>query len=125
MEFIKKHWVKIIIALLIIFGMNKCTVACNRDTMINKQATEIVYKDSVIKAQSDSLNILKIRWDDAQNSKSDLKDVALGNKQELESQVRQLTVEKNELSNKVNSLTSENNKLKRDLNQLKQQINNK
>ena len=36
MEYIKKNWKIILIAILVIFSLNKCTVACNRDTTINK-----------------------------------------------------------------------------------------
>ena len=113
----------ILLGLFIVFSLNRCTVACNRDSKINKQNVEILQKDSIIKTQIDSLKYLTIRFDDAQNSKSDLKDVALGSKQELELQVNQLIKDKEDLNNKINSLTSENNKLKKENQQLKQQIN--
>lgn len=123
MEKIKKYWKEILLGLFIVFSLNRCTVACNRDSKINKQNVEILQKDSIIKTQIDSLKYLTIRFDDAQNSKSDLKDVALGSKQELELQVNQLIKDKEDLNNKINSLTSENNKLKKENQQLKQQIN--
>jgi len=125
MEFIKKNWKMILIALLVVFSLNKCTVACNRDTKINKQQTELVQKDSIIKVQADSLNILKIRWDDAQTNKNDLVGVALNTKQELVNQVNQLTNDNNILSQKVNQLTSEVNNLKKENKRLKEQLNNK
>ena len=125
MEYIKKNWKLILIAILIIFSLNKCTVACNRDTKINKQNIELVQKDSIIKAQTDSLNILKVRWDDAQTNKNDLVGVALNTKQELANQVNQLTNDNNSLSQKINILTSEVNKLKRENKQLKDKLNNK
>jgi len=125
MEFIKKNWKIILIAILVAFSLNKCTVACNRDTKLNKQAIELVKKDSIIKAQSDSLNILKVRWDDAQTNKNDLVGVALNTKQELANQVNQLTDDNNSLSQKINTLTSEVNKLKRENKQLKDKLNSK
>jgi len=125
MEFIKKNWKMILIALLVVFSLNKCTVACNRDTKINKQQTELVQKDSIIKVQADSLNILKIRWDDAQTNKNDLVGVALNTKQELVNQVNQLTNDNNILLQKVNQLTSEVNNLKKENKRLKEQLNNK
>jgi len=124
MEFIKKNWKMILIALLVVFSLNKCTVACNRDTKINKQQTELVQKDSIIKVQADSLNILKIRWNDAQTNKNDLVGVALNTKQELINQVNQLTNDNNILSQKVNQLTSEVNNLKKENKRLKEQLNN-
>ena len=123
MEYIKKNWKIILIAILVVFSLNKCTVACNRDTKLNKQAIELVKKDSIIKTQSDSLNILKVRWDDAQTNKNDLVGVALNTKQELANQVNQLTNDNNSLSQKVNSLTTENNKLKKENKELKTKIN--
>lgn len=125
MEFIKKNWKMILIALLVVFSLNKCTVACNRDTKINKQQTELVQKDSIIKVQADSLNILKIRWNDAQTNKNDLVGVALNTKQELVNQVNQLTNDNNILLQKVNQLTSEVNNLKKENKRLKEQLNNK
>jgi len=121
MEKIKQHWKEILIGLLIIFGLNKCTVACNRDTVINNQNTEIVQKDSIIKVQTDSLNILRIRWNDAQNSQSTYQGIALGNQQELINQINTLKQEKENLSSKIINLNNENNKLKRTINVLKNQ----
>lgn len=121
MEFIKKNWKMVLIVLLVVFSLNKCTVACNRDTKINKQQTELVQKDSIIKVQADSLNILKIRWNDAQTNKNDIVGVALNSKQELTNQVNQLTNENKILSQKINQLTSEINNLKRENKQLKSQ----
>ncbi len=121
MEFIKKNWKMILIGLLVIFSLNKCTVACNRDTKINKQQIELVQKDSIIKVQADSLNILKIRWNDAQTNKNDIVGVALNSKQELTNQVNQLTNENKTLLQKINQLTSEINNLKKENKQLKSQ----
>lgn len=122
MEFIKKHWIKIVIGLLIIFSLNKCTVACNRDTMINKQAVELAQKDSIIKVQSDSLNILKIRWNDAQNSQNTYQGIALGNQNTLINEIESLNNVINAYNNQVNSLQSEYNKVKKENQQLKQQV---
>ena len=125
MEFIKKNWKMVLIALLVVFSLNKCTVACNRDTKINKQQTELVQKDSIIKAQYDSLNILKVRWNDAQSNKNDLVGVAINTKQDLMNQVNQLNSENSTLTQKVNKLTSEVNKLNRENKKLRDQLNNK
>lgn len=125
MEFLKKHFTKILIGLLIVFSLNKCTVACNRSQTINKQQTEIVQKDSTIKAQEDSLNILKIRWNDAQTSQSTYQGIALDTKQSLANEVNELTIEKNQLTERVKQLTTEVNALKKENRELKQQLNNK
>lgn len=112
MDKIKKHWKTILIVLLVIFSLNKCTVACNRDTKISNQETEIIKKDSIIKAQADSLGILKIRWNDAQKSQSTYQGIAIGNQQSLLNEIELLNNEINSYKDQINKLTKENNQLK-------------
>ena len=123
MEFIKKHWKEILIGLLVVFSLNKCTVACNRDTTINKQQIELIHKDSVIKNQSDTLNILKIRWNDAQKSQNAYQGIAMGNQQELVNTIGEMKTTIELMTNKVKTLTNENNNLKKENKQLKNQLN--
>ena len=123
MEFIKKHWKEILIGLLIVFSLNKCTVACNRDTKINKQQIELVQKDSIINVQKDSLNILKIRWNDAQKSQDTYQGIAMGNQQELVNTIGEMKTTIEFMTNKIQSLTNENTTLKRENKQLKDQLN--
>lgn len=122
MNKIKQYWKEILIGLLIVFGLNKCTVACNRSTKIDVQQTELVQKDSIIKIQSDSLNILRIRWNDAQNSQSTYQGIALGNQQELINQINTLKQEKESLSSKINNLNNENSKLKKTISEMKSKL---
>ena len=83
-------------------------------TIINKQAVELVQKDSIIKVQSDSLNILKIRWNDAQNSQNTYQGIALGNQNTLINEIESLNNVINAYKNQVNSLQSEYNKVKKE-----------
>lgn len=124
MEKIKKYWKEILLCLLLLFAMNKCTTSCSRGNVVEQQKTEIVQKDSIIRAQADSLNVLKIRWNDAQSNQATYQGIATGNQRELVSQIEALNIEKSTLQSKINSLTQENNKLKRDNQQLRQQLNN-
>ena len=123
MEGIKKHWKEILFALLVIFSLNKCTVACNRDTKINKQQAEILQKDSIIRAQSDSLSLLNVRWDENQRGQASYQNLATGTKQELTNTINQLEIENGQLKNNIQNLTKENNKLKSENKQLKEQLN--
>lgn len=121
MEKIKKYWKEVIIVLLVIFSLNKCTTSCSRGTIIKKQNIEIVQKDSIIKVQSDSLNILKIRWNDAQTSQSTYQGIALGNQQELFRNIDGLNQKILILDNTIKKLETENKKLKQENKQLKQE----
>lgn len=125
MEYIKKNWKIILIVLLIIFSLNKCTVACNRDTKINKQQTELVQKDSIIKAQNDSLNIFKVRWDENQKGQANYQNLAKGTKQDLENEIESLNNVINAYKNQVNALENQNAKLIKENKQLKDKLNNK
>ena len=119
MEKIKKYWKEILIVLLVIFSLNRCTVACNRDTKINKQNTELVKQDSIIKSQSDTLNILKVRWNDAQKSQSTYQGIAIGNQQSLLNEIESLNKKVNDYTNQINLLKNQNAKLIKENNQLK------
>ena len=123
MEKIKKYWKEILIAILVIFCLNKCTTSCSRGRTIKKQNIELVQKDSLIKVQNDSLNILKIRWTDAQNSQSTYQGIAMGNQQELVNTIGEMKNTIEFMTNKIQTLTNENNKLKKENQQLKQKAN--
>ena len=123
MEFIKKNWKIILIALLIMFSLNKCTVACNRDTKINKQQIELVQKDSIIKAQADSLNAFSIRWEENQKGQANYQNLAIGTKEELVNTIGDMKNTIEFMTNKIQTLTNENNSLKRENKQLKDQLN--
>lgn len=60
MDKIKKNWKTILVLLLIVFSLNKCTVSCNRGSKLNKAEKEIVTKDSTIKVMMDSIKSLNV-----------------------------------------------------------------
>lgn len=60
MNKLKKNWKEILIAILILFGMNKCTASCNRGSKLNKANQEIAYKDSLNKVMTDSIKSLNV-----------------------------------------------------------------
>lgn len=122
MNFIKLHWKEILLVLFIVFSLNKCTVACNRDSKIKKQQIELVKKDSIINAQVDSLNIMNVRWNDAQTSQSTYRGIALGNQQELLNQIEDLKSKNNILEKRVDMLLNNNAVLKSENIKLRQSI---
>ena len=62
MEQIKKHWKNILLIVLLLFSLSKCTQSCNRAGTIDKMEAEntelVAKKDSTIKALSDSCTVL-------------------------------------------------------------------
>ena len=123
MNFIKKNWKIIVIVLLVLFGMNKCTVSCNRGTTISKQQIELLQKDSIIKAQADSLNAFSIRWEENQKGQANYQNLAIGTKEELVNTIGEMKNTIEFMTNKIRTLTNENNSLKRENKQLKDQLN--
>lgn len=54
-EKLKKNWHIIVIVILILFGMNKCTTSCTRGHIINNQLKQIEQCDSMYNHDIDSL----------------------------------------------------------------------
>ena len=48
MKKIKQYWKEILIAVFLLFSMNKCTQSCNRQSVINNQSKQIERLDSVV-----------------------------------------------------------------------------
>ena len=55
MEWIKTHWKEIVIVLLVLFALNKCTQSCNRSSIIDQKDKEIELLDSTLKVSNDSI----------------------------------------------------------------------
>lgn len=84
MEKIKKNCHIIVIALLLLFGMSKCTQSCNRSTEINKNITTIEQKDSLIKVLEDSIVTLNHNIDLLSNDKSNQEKLIESQKESLD-----------------------------------------
>lgn len=70
MEKIKKNWHLIVITILLIFGLSKCSQSCNRQTTIDKTNAEMIKKDSIIKVMNDSIVSLNHKIDLLTNDKN-------------------------------------------------------
>lgn len=117
MNKIKKNWKTILIVLLVLFSLNKCTVSCNRQGVIDKQNVEIVKQDSLIKAQNDSIRILNVELI-GKNDKED----ALNNAHNLGNDYYTYTI--NKLNDSIKSLKSSNTKKDKEIKKLNGQISN-
>ena len=84
MEKIKKNWHIIVIVVLLLFGMSKCTQSCNRSTEINKNITTIEQKDSLIKVLNDSIVVLNHKIDLLDNDKSNQEKLIESQKESLD-----------------------------------------
>lgn len=70
MEKLKKNWHLIVITILLIFGLSKCSQSCNRQTTIDTQNVELAKRDSTIKVMNDSIVSLSHKIDLLTNDKT-------------------------------------------------------
>ena len=128
-EKIKQHWKVILICLLTMIWMSKCTTSCSRGKEIERQAKEIALLDSTITSK-DSL-IRELMFDismkegllDAADKHSenfasiasDNQIILLDKVSKLSSENKKLTDDNNRLKNLVNGLTKENSILRSQL----------
>ena len=70
MEKLKKNWYLIVIVILLVFGLSKCSQSCNRQTTIDNTNIELAKRDSTIKVMNDSIVSLNHQIDLLTNDKS-------------------------------------------------------
>lgn len=128
-EKIKQHWKVILICLLAMMWMSKCTTGCSQERTINTLKTELHQKDSVntvLNAKCDSLKtentILNVKYDSEKSHNADISNISKMSIDELRVKVHTLTAENNKLKeennrlgNLVNGLTKENQILRTQL----------
>jgi len=115
---IKRNWKNILLIVLILFSVSKCTSSCTRGRQIDRLNYQIVQMDSVIHANGIELDKLNMRLDDAQTSIDSYKGIATGNQRDLVDKVSALTEENKQLKSQVTSLTKENTKLNKKISEL-------
>lgn len=59
----------IIIVLLLLFSVSKCTQSCNRSITIDKTMTELEQRDSILTVMKDSIVVLNQKIELLQNDK--------------------------------------------------------
>ena len=56
---VKKNWKTILIGVLMLFGLNKCTQSCNRQIKIDEQIVKIEQLDSTLQEKNSEIVSLK------------------------------------------------------------------
>ena len=128
-EKIKQHWKVILICLLAIMFMSKCSTSCSRGKEIEKQAntiavldSTIISKDSIIREMTFDLDMKNALLDSEKSHNNNFTSIASDNQAELMKRVYNLTEENTKLKedNKrqktlINALSKENEMLKAQL----------
>ena len=58
MDWVKQNWKLIVIIILVLFSLSKCTQSCNRATDIENKQAQIEIMDSILKVANDSISAL-------------------------------------------------------------------
>ena len=128
-EKIKQHWKVILICLLAIMFMSKCSTSCSRGKEIERQTntiavldSTIISKDSIIREMTFDLDKKNALLDSEKSHNNNFTSIASDNQAELMKRVYNLTEENTKLKedNKrqktlINALSKENEILKAQL----------
>lgn len=128
-EKIKQHWKVILLCLLAVLWMNRCSVACSRESKIENLEDHIEFRDSllvdrdsVINALSNELILKNALLDSEKSHNDNFTSIATDNQAELLKKVynlseenKKLTKENKRQKNLIDSLNKENGILKTQL----------
>ena len=121
-EKIKQHWKVILICLLVMMWMSKCTTSCSRGKEIERQAKEITVldstitsKDSLIRELMFDISMKEGLLDAADKHSENFTSIAADNQlilldkvSKLSNENKKLADDNSRLKNLVNGLTKEN-----------------
>ena len=128
-EKIKQHWKVILLCLFVVLWMNRCSVACSRESKIEKLEDQVEQRDSllferdsIIREMTFELDMKNALLDSEKSHNSNFTSIASDNQAVLMRKVRNLTQENTKLKedskrNKtlINDLSKENEILRAQL----------
>lgn len=113
---IKQHWKVILLCLFVVLWMNRCSVACSRESKIEKLEDQVEQRDSLL-SKRDSI-IREMTYE------LDMKNALLDSEKSHNSNFTSIASDNQAvLMKKVYNLTQENTKLKEDNKRHKNLIN--
>ena len=121
-EKIKQHWKVILLCLFVVLWMNRCSVACSRESKIEKLEDQVEHRDSllskrdsIIREMTFELDMKNALLDSEKSHNSNFTSIASDNQAVLMRKVRNLTQENTKLKednkrhkNLINDLSKEN-----------------
>ena len=113
---IKQHWKVILLCLFAVLWMNRCSVACSRESKIEKLEDQVEQRDSLLSKRDSTIREMAYELD--------MKNALLDSEKSHNSNFTSIASDNQAvLMNKVVKLTEENTKLKEDNKQHKTLIN--
>ena len=113
-EKIKQHWKVILLCLLVVLWMNRCSVACSRESKIEKLEDQVERRDSLIREMSYELDMKNALLDSEKSHNSNFTSIASGNQAELMKRIYNLTEENTKLKEENKHQKKLNNDLSKE-----------
>ena len=115
-EKIKQHWKVILLCLFAVLWMNRCSVACSRESKIEKLEDQVEQRDSLLSKRDSTIREMVYELD--------MKNALLDSEKSHNSNFTSIASDNQAvLMRKVRNLTQENTKLKEDNKRHKNLIN--
>ena len=121
-EKIKQHWKVILLCLFVVLWMNRCSVACSRESKIEKLEDQVERRDSLIREMSYELDMKNALLDSEKSHNSNFTSIASDNQAELLKRVYKLTEENTKLKEENKYQKKLNNDLNKENGILRTQL---
>ena len=113
---IKQHWKVILLCLFVVLWMNRCSVACSRESKIEKLEDQVEQRDSLLSKRDSIIREMAFELD--------MKNALLASEKTHNNNFTSIASDNQAvLMRKVRNLTEENTKLKEDIKRHKTLIN--
>ena len=121
-EKIKQHWKVILLCLFVVLWMNRCSVACSRESKIEKLEDQVEHRDSLIREMTYELDMKNALLDSEKSHNSNFTSIASDNQAELMKRIYNLTEENTKLKEENKHQKKLNNDLSRENGILRTQL---
>ena len=121
-EKIKQHWKVILLCLFVVLWMNRCSVACSRESKIGKLEDQVEHRDSLIREMTYELDMKNALLDSEKSHNSNFTSIASGNQAELMKRIYNLTEENTKLKEENKHQKKLNNNLSKENGILRTQL---
>ena len=121
-EKIKQHWKVILLCLFVVLWMNRCSVACSRESKIEKLEDQVETRDSLIREMTYELDMKNALLDSEKSHNSNFTSIASDNQAELMKRIYNLTEENTKLKEENKHQKKLNNDLSKENGILRTQL---
>ena len=121
-EKIKQHWKVILLCLFVVLWMNRCSVACSRESKIEKLEDQVETRDSLIREMTYALDMKNALLDSEKSHNSNFTSIASDNQAELMKRIYNLTEENTKLKEENKHQKKLNNDLSKENGILRTQL---